>query len=338
MTDVTNSRMAEVLEGEGGVLCGQGVVRIDRAESPWASTSHIEEIDVTTAGGAALPMMLKDLSPQFRLPVSRSVRPPEIDRPEREVYVYREILAKGGLQTARLYGSAIDRQRAEYWLLIERVMGRPLSQCGEFSTWMRAASVLAEAHAAFGRLKAVQEGAGILVRYGTSFHRRWMQRAMSLAYQLGAPAASERRALLGRLAKAHERAAQVLSELPVTLVHGDYHGSNIIVEESSAPTGRLCPIDWENSGRGPGVIDLAALTAGWAEDERRSIARAYLAGFPNTDRPYGALELHQALDAASLCACVQWMGWSAHWRPPLWQARDWAGEALKVAARLTSVV
>ena len=44
-------------------------------------------------------------------------------------------------------------------------------------------------------------------------------------------------------------------------------------------SGLPCPIDWETASVGPGVLDLAALTAGeWREQERREMTAAYLAG------------------------------------------------------------
>ena len=39
---------------------------------------------------------------------------------------------------------------------------------------------------------------------------------------------------------------------------------------------RICPVDWELAARGPGLLDLAALSAGrWSDDERDRLARAY---------------------------------------------------------------
>ncbi len=60
------------------------------------------------------------------------------------------------------------------------------------------------------------------------------------------------------LASAHERALARLAGLPAVFVHGEFYASNILVSP-----GRVCPVDWEMAGIGPGVLDLAALATAW---------------------------------------------------------------------------
>jgi thiamine kinase-like enzyme len=54
-------------------------------------------------------------------------------------------------------------------------------------------------------------------------------------------------------------------------VHGEAFPSNVVL----GPAGELALIDWETAGHGPGVLDLAALSAGWPPAEAARIASAY---------------------------------------------------------------
>src|SRR5262249_22402631 len=76
-------------------------------------------------------------------------------------------------------------------------------------------------------------------------------------------------------------AAARLAALPAVPVHGEVYPSNVLVG-----AGRIRPLDLETFGLGPGVIDLAALTAGdWPGDEPARIEAAYLAALPAESRP-----------------------------------------------------
>ncbi|MBA2546284.1 MAG: phosphotransferase, partial [Solirubrobacterales bacterium] len=148
--------------------------------------------------------------------------------------------------------------------------------------------------------------ADFLVRYDRSYFERWPERAdVSLP---GYDAVVER-----------------LAGLPTTLVHGELYASNVLVAE-----GRVCVVDWELAGVGPGVLDVAALTTGWPDPERSTLAEAYrsaLAHLPDADR------FAAALNCASLHLAIQWLGWSSEWMPPPEHARDWRAELPGLAER-----
>ena len=92
---------------------------------------------------------------------------------------------------------------------------------------------------------------------------------------------------------------------------------------------RVCPVDWEMAAVGPGLLDLAALTAGgWSRRERDAIARAYCDALRRRRCRRLPQELLEALDCALLHLAVQWLGWSADWTPPAEHRQDWLGEAL----------
>ena len=125
-------------------------------------------------------------------------------------------------------------------------------------------------------------------------------------------------------------------ELPTTLIHGEFYASNIVINDSENPP-RVCPIDWERAAIGPGLIDLAALTAGnWSEQFKVEMAMAYrdellCAGSYSPS-------MHELLRGVNLCRlhlAVQWLGWSADWTPPKDHRQDWLAEAVYAASQLS---
>ena len=87
---------------------------------------------------------------------------------------------------------------------------------------------------------------------------------------------------------------------------------------------------------GPGIIDLAALTAGnWTEEQKSRLFRAYYETAEESGYPLPPLEsLLASLDYCRLHHAVQWLGWSENWVPPAEERRDWLHEALTLAERL----
>ncbi|MBS1881298.1 MAG: phosphotransferase, partial [Actinobacteria bacterium] len=155
------------------------------------------------------------------------------------------------------------------------------------------------------------------------FHRRWLTRARSF----GALPATADDSPLGRLAASHERVVEALLAMPETLLHGEFYASNVLVAEGEGGP-RVAAVDWELAGPGPGALDLAALVCGWPAEDREAMRVAY-------GRGRGAELAAADLDFARLQVAIQWLGWaSPEWRPPPGQRRDWAAEALRIAAEL----
>src|SRR5437879_1421833 len=123
--------------------------------------------------------------------------------------------------------------------------------------------------------------------------------------------------------------------LPLTFIHGECYASNVLVVAGHGPP-RVCPIDWEMAALGPGLMDLAALSAGrWTPTEQHSIVYAYCQASADTGGkrlPMG--ELDTALDCCRLQLALQWLGWSLDWQPPADHVQNWLGEALGAAHRL----
>jgi Ser/Thr protein kinase RdoA (MazF antagonist) len=218
----------------------------------------------------------------------------------------------------------VDQARDRYWLFLERVPGHELYQVGEFHIWQQAASWLAGFHARlaaeFGRWTAASR----LLVYDREFYRLWPRRALAFA-----PAALE------FLADGYERVIERLVALPTTIIHGEFYASNVLVQPM--PRGlRVCPVDWEMAAVGPGLVDLAALSAGkWTEEQRRELAGAYRDGLVAAGTtPPSMEELLAGLDCCRLHLAVQCLGWASDWEPPAEHAQDWLDEARRLRARL----
>jgi hypothetical protein len=264
---------------------------------PYASTHRIEEV--------GNDLLRKDLSAD-RLVTGLSARPGSLHDPTREPAAYREVLAPLGIGP-RCLATGDD------WVLLERVEAPALWQIGDLSVWVEVARWVAGLHR---RLAATDTAEVPLVSHDGALFRAWRERAA----RAGAPPV---------VLAAHDRASRRLLTLPSVPIHGDLYPSNLLVE--TGPPLRVWPVDWELLGRGPAVLDLAALVSGWAPTARETMVRAYREGAGD---PVWPCSWDEALDAARLHVCVQWLGAPASWVPPSAHAHDWLGEARHLAGEL----
>jgi hypothetical protein len=270
-------------------ILGAVVVRLERRPYAYETSHPLEELDVDLEDGRALRLLRKDLG------TSPAKRPSFLHEPAREIETYRRVLEPADLGTAKFYGDA-DAQ-----LYIEKVEGSELWQFGELEVWQRAARWLAGMH----RALSDQADQPHLLRYDGDFYRLWLSRAEDISGDLGL------------VARIYDDVVERLLALPQALIHGDFYPSNVLVAEA-----RICPVDWELAAVGPPLLDLAALTTGWPEEDQEAIAAAY-----------GEVS-SEALDCCRLHLAVRWLGWSDDWTPPKEHAKDWRREAQAVAERL----
>jgi hypothetical protein len=305
------------------------VAAVERRRSDYSSSFALDELDVRLVDGTVLPLVLKDLSRPAILEGARRARPAFRYDPLREIRTYRDLLAPARLGTATYYGSVVCPESERYWLFLDRVLGVRLSEVGEFAAWEETARRLAAIHTAFA------DRADRLARDGWPHHdgeyyRLWADRAEQFARAADPPLAPATARRLRRLVENYDRVVGRLLALPVTLIHGEFYPSNVLIEPRDGPP-RVCPVDWETAAVGPGLIDLAALTAGgWADGQRRALISAYRESLPGGSGD----EILTDLDHCRLHAAVQWAGWSTDWSPPPECARDWLDDALTLAESL----
>jgi thiamine kinase-like enzyme len=243
----------------------------------------------------------------------RRVKPDFLHDAAREARVYETLLTGENLGTAAFHGAA------DGFLLLENVDATPLWQVDDLEMWSTVARWLAGFHRRFAALDDEQARALGLVRYDRPFLRLWLERARSFVPH----------GPLDHIARAHETAVEQLASVPRTLVHGELYPSNVLI--GAAPDGiRVCPIDWETAGLGPGIVDLAALVTGWSSQVADALAEAYREEAGDVDRR----SFERTLRCGRLHLALRWLGWSASWSPPPEHRRDWLEEAFAMAEEL----
>jgi Ser/Thr protein kinase RdoA (MazF antagonist) len=297
-----------------------------RRPSAYRTSFPLEELELTLEDGEELKLIFKDLAWARLEPAARLAKPRFLHDPRREPAVYAEVLAPHGLGP-RHYGATIDAARGRHWLFIERVEGRELYQVGELEIWQAVASWLGEMHSILGGDLDGDIRRARLIAYDEAYYRRWIERARKFAAIPGQPGSSAEE--IAWIAERYDRVVEGLLELPKTVIHGELYASNVLVTDDEGGA-RVCPVDWEMTAAGPGLIDLAALTSGaWGREEREAIVSAYrsVAGIvPFSDDQLDLVRLHLA---------IQWLGWARpEWTPPEGQRHDWLGEALRLAEGL----
>jgi hypothetical protein len=330
----TTSELSQALKIALGEYFGEKrrLVGWERRPFAYRSSFPVEELDVRLEDGTSLPVLFKDISPQALPEEIREAKPAFLYDPLREIDTYRGILAGQQLGTAVCYGAMVDPQAERYWLFLERVMGWRLYQVGEIGVWQEAARWLAVLHSRFVRERGL--AARRLLQHDRDSYRLWMRRALEFARQPDARCLAEERQGLEWLAGRYERVVEYLAALPTTFIHGEFYPSNILVAETGDRL-RVCPVDWEMAAIGPGLLDLAALTAGaWGREEREGIALAYQENLPGRQRWSGRKDFLAELDFCRLHVAVQWLGWSQQWTPPPEHAYTWLSEALQLAETL----
>jgi thiamine kinase-like enzyme len=335
------------------------VARIERQPFAYQTSAAIDSIGVELDDGTRLELLLKDVSRVALQSAALRTKPDFLYDPLREIEVYRMILAEGPPGTALCYSTVVDVDQDCYWLLLERVRGRELYQIGERKLWEAAAHWLARMHCHWaGRGIELQKLAPVL-DYNADYYRRWLSRAAEFQSKAGAQTSGWQ-----RLVEGYEDVIERLTALPKTFLHGEFYASNVLIAESKPnkadkesdekPSGRsdrphpsplpegegtsarVCPVDWEMAAVGPGLMDMAALTAGkWSEEERTALLQAYRNGLAKFGSATCSLaELQRDLDFCRLHTAVQWLGWSPDWTPPAEHTHDWLAEAVQLAETL----
>lgn len=315
-------------------LPGRTIERVDRRLAPNRSSRWLEFVTLHLDDETVVPLVYKDAVRAVPGSDADHVKPPTVMDIGREAWVYHHVLGSLGGGGHRGHGRApkpwavlTGKNGRPRGLILERVDGAPLTEVGSPRAWRTAARWLADFHAC--RLPS-RWHAGPLLMHDRALHEGWFDRAGSSG-ALDSLDPSERT----RLTTAHATALDLVLGSPVALLHGEFYPANILARR--VPSGwTVHPVDWEMSGPGPAVLDLAALTAGaWDEAERRTIALAYQRASPGSTTP-SIDDLMVCLTAGRLLLSVQWLGWAeGPWTPPAEHRTDWLQTALSCAEELT---
>jgi hypothetical protein len=310
------------------------VREMSRQAFDYRSSFALEQITVTFVDGGNYPVMFKDLGWDSLSEAGRVAKPKHLYDPLREIEVYSRVLERGPDGTPAYWGAVVDPPRERYWIFIAKAPGAELYQYGELEVWCHAARWLATFHHERALLVAAENKEVLprLVRYDADYFRGWFDRGVKFVARNRGDAVA---AQLASIRRCHDQAVEFLASLPTTFIHGEFYASNVLVNISKQPV-RVCPVDWELAGIGPGVLDLAALVVGkWSDAQRVELIDAYRTGLP-WDHPWsnGTATISRAVDFARLQLAIQWLGWSPDWTPPTSQAQDWLAEAIAMAKKL----
>lgn len=312
------------------------IVALDRRPSPYTSSFGLEAVEIRFADSTSMRLVMKDLSRRGMLEHARRARPEFLHDPQRETNTYRWILPAAPPGTAAWYGTVTNRSADRDWLLLEEVEGEPLSQVGSLSMWKRTAAWVAQLHQVFPPARAERLAIrSRLLRYDEEFYWEWLHRAQQFCSRN-----VRKRRMIDRVARHYSRVVERLTGMRRTIIHGELYAGNVVVARNG-PRVRICPVDWETTALGPGLVDLATLTAGWDEKHQQLLARAYFGAQTRMESGVTGLLSHGArgvdidFDCCRLHSAVRMVGWSEDWSAPPEHARDWLSEAVQIAERLS---
>lgn len=325
----TDDRLIAALDGVLATHFGRRreIVSLVRELAPYRSSTYLEELVLELDAGTRLELVFKD--PGRQAGNARQVKPDFVLDPQREIETYRTVLRHERLGTPTFYGAAIDPLRDQYWFFLERIPGTRLKELGEFGTWLSAARWVAGLHAEYGPQVEELKTKSHLLNYDRTYLEQWIGRARHVS---GGTAATARQ--IETLAQCYDTLIERLAALPVTLIHGEFYPSNILVRDTVAGAS-VSPVDWEMAAVGPALLDLAAFTSGgWSPAKALALSRAYYEAAAPAFKLSSFDEFMTALDACRLFLAVQWLGWSTDWQPPPEHDFDWLTAALRLARRL----
>jgi hypothetical protein len=324
-------RDEDLLEVLRPAFAAQTITALARRPHELASSYALEELRLSLDDGGTVELIFKDLAWEHLLDVAARTKPRFLYEPRRSVEMHRHVLSREGIGP-RCYAAIGDHSRGRYWLILERVPGSKLSKVADFDVWEAVADWLARFHARFAdRVAEVRTANPFLLEYGTDLYLTWCERARDSLRESDDPRA---RRLLGLL-EGYEESAAALSALPSTFIHGEFYSGNVLIDWTSGSL-RICPIDWEVAGAGPGLLDLAALTGGrWHAMQRGRLLAAYRSALLDVESDVPPMnEMLVAFDRCRLHFALQWIGWSPAYEAPPGRAQDWLGEAIDLADRL----
>jgi hypothetical protein len=239
------------------------IVDVRRTRIRYIGSYDCETVTVRLTNGEEFKFFLKDFG--FS---QRSKDNPE-QRRERELGVYRDLLAGTELGIPTYYGSIWDESQGRFWLLLELVEGTVIKD-HNVEHGVMAAGWLGQMQGFFARHPEYLTQCDFLIRHDEGFFRSKAELALRDVAQI-APASAPR---LAKIVDRYDQAIKVMVTQPRTLVHGGYIPWHILLDMTCEPV-RVCPIDWELAAVGATLFDLAFFTDGVEPQTRDRIWEAY---------------------------------------------------------------
>lgn len=298
--------MRETLERGLSELWGRQVeVRgLSRTRLGSSSSFRTERLSVRLDDGKRLRVFFKDLDPEHQMEKARMLRQAEREPSRRELDVYRTVLSPERFGTLHLYAYRWEPELGRYWLFLEDGGRALLRNTRNLDAWAAAARWAGRFHALTGDL--AKGPAGFLPRLDAAHYERCEEAVQEMLPDL---AGAERDLVASGLDWFRDCVGELLA-MPVAVLHGQFFGQNIVLRGTGARR-RVAVIDWETAALGPGLVDLASLTAGrWTPAERRVMVEAYREEYQRHDgAPVEPETFGRRLNVAALYLSLEWLGW-----------------------------
>lgn len=275
-------------------IAGTSILGVERKRFQFIGSYPCDTLLVRLDGGKVLELFLKDFGHS-----KKSKDEPGMRR-ERELSVYRDVLAGADLGTPRFYGSLWDDSASRYWLVLEYVDG-VIVQDRSIEHGALAAAWLGRMHGYFARNPEPLRGCARLTRHDVAYFTSKAEQALHDTAQISPASAGRLEAVI----REYEPVTALLAAQPATLVHGGYIPWHIVVDPGRDPV-RVCPVDWELAALGGRLYDLAFFVDGAEPDTRAAMLDAYRAsatasGVPvpereDTESIVDWLRLHRVFD------------------------------------------
>lgn len=233
-----------------------------------------------------------------------------------EAEIYRRVLEPLGLSTARLHAVETDPAGGDTTLWIDYLDDAQPLGIAEPGALLLAARWIGEFHRR--NEPRVAELAGCVHRYDAEYYIGWAERTQRFASGCGY-------AWLPALRRRWPDLARELLAPPLTVIHGEYYPGNILVRDRI-----ICPVDWESAAIAAGEIDLASVTEGWPEEDRRVCQAEYRRWRQREDTVAG---FERRLAIAEMYLAFRWLGDRQEWVRT--EDAEWRfGRLLRLAGQL----
>jgi len=269
---------------------------VQRNRSRFSSFYASDVITVRFAGGDEYKIFLKDFG-SFDHPKDSMDQ-----RRDREVAVYRDLLANSGLGTASYLGAVLDEGRGRFWLLLEFVEGLPVSHL-EFDDWVPAAAWLGRMYGNFRDRRDLWGNCDLLVQHDASYFDSTAQAALESVTGFS-PELGRR---LEPIVRRYAGAVKTMISQPPTLVHGTYRPAQIIIDKARQPQ-RICPVDFEKAAVGASLYDLTFIADGFETPRLHQLFDSYRAEAERCGvRVPDNAEMTYVVDCFRLHRIVNWL-------------------------------
>lgn len=272
------------------------IVGVQRKRIRYIGSYDCDTVTVQLANRGEFRFFLKDFG------FSQRSKDEPVQRRERELRVYRDILAQTDLGTPGYYGSIWDDTEGRFWLLLELVEGIVIKD-RNVGHGVIAAGWLGKMQGYFAQRREQLTACDFLIRHDAGFFRSKADLALLDIAQISPPSARR----LAKIVDRYEQVINVMASQPLTLVHGAYIPWHIVLDITQEPV-RVCPIDWELAALGATLYDLAFFTDGVEPQTRDRIWDAYRQAAVQYNVPIpDRAQMHYIVDCFRLHRIFDWL-------------------------------